>query len=190
MRFSRTRIRLLLAIALLTPALLYWGLRDDGSPDAAVTQVETDDSIDFFMLDAHTRSWGESGALQRAWETPHLQHYPKRKSSQLDTPIALLPLAGGDAYKIRANQGWIIDDQSEIQLAGDVQVHHNPQSDTAAMLTTSEFTLYPERRFGRTDALATLISGKDRTESVGMEIYFDERRVELLSTVRGRYETP
>ncbi|WP_432697957.1 LPS export ABC transporter periplasmic protein LptC [Marinobacterium sp. YM272] len=184
------RVRLLVALAILTPLLLWWGFAGNNLPQEKTLRQDTDTSIDFFMRDAETRYWGEDGSFQRSWTTPELRHYPRLNSSKLLEPSTLMPQDKGGAYKIRANEGWVLDDQSEIQLAGDVEVNHNPLSGPGSVLTTSTLSVYPPRDYAETDAPATLIREDERTETTGLEVYFDERRVELLSNVKGRYNAP
>jgi len=185
--FSSARIRLLIALAIVTPVLIYWGVSGDSRPQHPGGAGEGDAGIDFFMRDARTVYWSAEGERAREWQTPELNHYPQRARSELQTPETSMPTDDGGLYKIRANEGWIIDDQSQIQLAGDVEVNHNPQSGPAGILTTDSLTIYPPRNFARTDEPATLVRDGERTDTVGLEVYFDQQRIELLSHVRGRY---
>ncbi|SEG53797.1 LPS export ABC transporter periplasmic protein LptC [Marinobacterium lutimaris] len=184
------RLRLLIALIIITPFLVWWGLGGSTLPKNPVVREETRSTYDFFMRDNESRYWDENGNLARSWESQEMHHYPARNSSQLLEPIAHMPQQGGGTYKIRANDGWVLDDQSEIQLAGNVEVNHNPQSGPGSLLTTSTLNVFPPRNYAETDAPATLTRNGERTESTGLEVYFDERRVELLSNVRGRYDAP
>lgn len=184
------RLRLVVALAIITPLLLWWGLGGNSLPKNETARKDTDASFDFYMHDAKTSYWGEDGAFLRSWETPELLHYPTLKSSKLLTLSTLMPQEEGGTYKMRANEGWVMDDQSKIQLAGDVEVNHNPQSGAGSVLTTSTLSIYPPRDYAETDAPATLTREGERTDTTGLEVYFDERRVELLSNVRGRYDAP
>jgi lipopolysaccharide export system protein LptC len=187
---SSARARLLLALATVTPVLLYWGFAGTDLSTEPDQRLDTPSSFDFFMRDATTTYWNRDGDIDYRWQTPELRHFPQRKGSELVAPTATQPTDDGGAYKMRANEGWIEDDQSQIALAGDVEVHHNPQTGPGSVLTTSTLNLYPPRDFARTDAPATLTRGNDRTDTVGLEVYFDERRVEMLSNVQGRYDAP
>lgn len=187
---SSTRIRLLVALAIITPALVYWGLAGNTLPTPATPRIDRAENFDFFMRDATTTYWTAEGILDYRWQTKEMRHYPQRKGSELSAPVATRPTLSGDTYKMWANEGWALDDQSQINLAGDVQVHHNPQTGPGSVLTTSTLDLYPPRDFAHTDAPATLIREHDRTDTLGLEVYFDERRVELLSNVQGRYDAP
>lgn len=187
---SSNRFRLLIAVAIITPALLYWGFAGTDLPTQSEQHIDTPASFDFFMRDATTTYWNSNGQLDYRWQAPEVHHYPQRNGSELSAPVASQPTDSGGTYKMQANEGWILDDQSQIALAGDVEVHHNPQTGPGSLLTTSTLTLYPPRDFASTDAPATLTRGTDRTDTVGLEVYFDERRVEMLSNVQGRYDAP
>jgi lipopolysaccharide export system protein LptC len=187
---SRGRLRLVVALALIMPVLLYWGLSGSTLPQRTQLVPNNQESIDFFMREARTTYWDQQGRLDYQWQTPELFHYPKRGISSLLTPRALMPGANGDQYNIQANQGEVRDDQALIALAGDVEVHHNPQSGIPSMLTTDALTVIPPQALARTDDLATVTRGREQMESVGLEVYFDERRIEMLSNVKGRYAAP
>ncbi|TCK07310.1 LPS export ABC transporter periplasmic protein LptC [Marinobacterium mangrovicola] len=184
------RLRLLIALLIITPFLVWWGLGGNTMPKTPVVREETNSTYDFFMRDTESRYWGEDGSFQRSWESSEMHHYPARNASQLQQPVAHMPQQEGGTYKIRANEGWILDDQSEIQLAGDVEVNHNPQSGPGSVMATSTLNVFPQTNYAETDALVTLTRNGEQTESTGLEVYFDERRVELLSNVRGRYNAP
>lgn len=184
------RLRLLIALIIVAPLLVWWGFGGNTLTQTTALREETSSTYDFFMRDTESRYWGEDGSLQRSWESQEMHHYPARNSSQLLEPIAHMPQQDGGTYKIRANNGWLLDDQSEIQLAGDVEVNHNPQSGSGSVLTTSTLNVFPQRDYAETDAPVTLTRNGERTDSTGLEVYFDERRVELLSNVRGRYNAP
>ncbi|KEA63260.1 hypothetical protein ADIMK_2784 [Marinobacterium lacunae] len=188
--FSSTRIRLLIALAIIAPVLIFWGFSGDTLQQPSGSSKENAASIDFFMHDARTVYWSPEGDLAREWQTPELKHYPLRSRSELLEPETSMPTPEGGLYKMRANEGWIVDDQSQIQLAGDVEVHHNPQSGPNGVLTTSSLTIYPPRNIARTDAPAKLVRDGEQTETVGLEVYFDQQRIELLSNVQGRYNAP
>ncbi|MBV1787297.1 LPS export ABC transporter periplasmic protein LptC [Marinobacterium sp. D7] len=185
--FGSARIRLLIALAIITPVLVYWGFSGETVPQQPGGSRADRGSIDFFMRDAETVYWSTDGARAREWRTPELNHYPQRERSELRQPETTMPTADGGIYKMRANEGWIVDDQSQIQLAGSVEVHHNPQSGPAGILTTSSLSIFPPQNLARTDAPATLVRDGERTDTVGLEVYFDQRRIELLSNVQGRY---
>lgn len=187
---SSNRIRLLIAVAFTTPALIYWGFSGTTLPTETGPTSDTPSSFDFFMRDATTTYWNRDGQIDYRWQATELRHYPQRKGSELNAPIASQPTESGGTYKMRANEGWMEDDQSQIALAGAVEVHHNPLTGPGSVLTTSTLNLYPPRDFARTDAPATLIRGNDRTDTVGLEVYFEEHRVEMLSNVQGRYDAP
>lgn len=187
---SNARIRLLVALAIVASVLIYWGISGDTLPQPPTGSSKRGGSIDFFMRDAHTVYWSVEGDRAHEWQTPELDHYPQRSRSELQLPETMMPTANGGIYKIRANEGWIDDNQSQIQLAGSVEVHHNPHSGPAAMLSTDNLTIYPPQDLARTDDPATLVRNGEQTDTVGLEVYFDQQRIELLSNVRGRYNAP
>ncbi|WP_151702965.1 LPS export ABC transporter periplasmic protein LptC [Nitrincola alkalilacustris] len=184
--FSSIRLRVLLALLIMIPLLLFWGffgIPTDSSPDRAPLP----DEVDFFIRDARIQMYGSDGQLQQEITSPLARHLPGLEQTQLTSPVLLQPRADGSLLEITANEAWMLDDETKIELAGDVQVIDNPVQGTPMIMTTSVLALFPPLDFASTEAAVTFTDGQSRTDAVGMQAWFRERRVELLSEVRGIY---
>lgn len=180
------RLRLLIAAVLVATPLLWWGLV---SPDrtSAPAPAADRERVDFFIRGAEVTRWQADGSVAQILTTPLLQHYPARAAMELDTPQLHMPGADRGHYLLRAERGTMPDARNRILLAGDVQLHDNPAADVPGRLYTDRLTLYPPRDYGHTDQPVRIERGADITTAVGMELFFDQQRIELLSDVKGEY---
>ncbi|WP_409523269.1 LPS export ABC transporter periplasmic protein LptC [Nitrincola sp. MINF-07-Sa-05] len=184
--FSSIRLRILLALLIMVPLLLFWGFF--GIPtETSSERPPLPDEVDFFIRDARIQLFGVDGQLQQEITTPLVQHLPGLEQVQMMTPVLTQSRADGSVLEIIADEAWMLDDESKIELAGDVQVIDNPVQGTPIIMTTSVLALFPPQDFASTEAAVTLTDGQSRTDAIGMQAWFSERRVELLSEVRGIY---
>jgi len=182
----QSRLRLAIALTLLLVPLLWWGLSSTHLND----QPAVDNSaarIDFFVREAKVTRWDREGSAQQELSTPLMRHYADTEEMHLASPVTLIPGEQGGSVRIQAQEGRMPDSQERIVLAGDVQLHDNPPSGSATEMLTEQLTLYPPRDYAQTDLPVRVTRGKDHTESRGMEVFFDEQRIELLSEVKGTY---
>ena len=185
---SRSKRTLLVAAIILLPILVLWGIFGTPSQSKHQAKDRDPDSIDFFINDAEVITWNAQGQRNGAWHAEKLQHRTGAKESDLFSPSGTITTDAGLIYKIQAKKGYFTDSQSEIALAGDVQVHHNPQSGPNQRLSTQSMIYYPEQKLAQTDDLVTFTEGTSSTQAKGLKFYLNERRLELLSDVRGTYD--
>ncbi|KGK43100.1 hypothetical protein LH51_02005 [Nitrincola sp. A-D6] len=186
--FNAARLKLITGLALLLAALLYWGIF--GSPGEILSGDPDDpERVDFFIRDAYITRFDENGQLSRIIESPHLQHFPVPELITLTSPLITLPRDNGGDTQISSDLGSMPDDESKIELAGNVRVIDNSAAETPWVLTTSVMTLLPPDDYAETDAPVQLIQGTNRTDAIGMQAWLREHRIDLLSDVRGYYAT-
>lgn len=184
--FSSTRARLLSALLLLILALGYWGLF--GIPSSGESSPpDHPDRIDFFIVDADITLFNEQGQIARLLIADELEHYPARETTELLNPLLTLPGQGEREQSIRADSGVMLDDESRIDLAGNVQVTDNSPSALPTLMVTETLAFFPPRNYAETQAAVTIIQGQSRKDAIGMQSWFDEGITELLSEVRGYY---
>ncbi|MBA4503119.1 LPS export ABC transporter periplasmic protein LptC [Marinobacterium marinum] len=180
------RQRLLIAAVLIAAPLLWWGLvtPDQSEPSSAAGPVE---QVDFFIRNAEITRWQDDGSIGQVLTTPLMRHYPAREEMHLSTPEVQMPRGDGGFYLLNADEGTLPDSQEQILLAGNVQLHDNPTAGPGALMTTDRMTLYPPRDYAHTDDPVQMLRGTDTTSAVGMDLFFDQQRIELLSNVKGEY---
>lgn len=181
------RWRLILGLLILVITAIYWAFL--GTPSSTNRGSSTDPNrVDFFISEAFITTFNPQGEMEKILTTPLLQHFPGQERTTFETPLLTLPGETGDT-QISSDQGFSLDDETKIELAGNVRVIDNSGSDVPWVLTTTVLTFLPPENFAETDAAVQIIQGKNRTDAIGMNVWFNERQVDLLSEVRGYYVT-
>ncbi|GAA0689557.1 hypothetical protein GCM10009104_15070 [Marinobacterium maritimum] len=180
------RQRLLITATLVAAPLLWWGLitPEENAPLTGDTPVE---QVDFFIRNAEITRWQDDGTVAQLLTTPLMQHYPEQAAMRLETPVTRVPGKAGGHYLLSADQGTLPDSRQQILLAGNVQLHDNPAAGQPSLMTTDQLTLYPPRDYAHTDHPVRMQRGSDTTSAVGMDLFFDQQRIDLLSDVKGEY---
>lgn len=180
------RQRLLTAAALIAAPLLWWGLITPEEPLPSTDHLPTE-QVDFFIDTAEVTHWKDDGDIGQELTTPLMRHYPDQSTIQLETPLARVPGNRGGHYLLSADRGTMPDSQAQILLAGNVQLHDNPATGLSSLMKTDQLTLYPPRDYAHTDHPVQMQRGTDTTSATGMDLFFDQQRIELLSSVKGEY---
>lgn len=180
------RQRLLTAAALIAAPLLWWGLITPEEPLISATGDHIK-RVDFFVREAEITRWHDNGNTGQVMTTPLMRHYPASKQMELTKPVTQVPREGGGEYRIQAASGTLPDSQTQILLAGNVKLHDNPASGLPTLMTTDELTLYPPRDYAHTEHPVQVQRGTDTTSAIGMDVFFDQQRIDLLSDVKGEY---
>lgn len=184
-----SRSRLILATAMLTPVLLYWGATR-GPSESGVRELEGDVvDTDFYLRDARIQQFDSSGRLHQELRSPELEHYPDPGLLEAEAPKMLMfREETGGQVRVEATRGTLLDSNERIDLSGDVRLFDEPEHGDALRLETPSLTLLPERQYAETDERVRLLSSHGETVARGMKAYLNERKVELMSDVEGRYE--
>ncbi len=181
------RWRLVIAATLLTPPLLWLGW---SGPTTHLPQPPSGDeeNVDFFIEQAQITRWQEDGTEANQISTVRMRHLPDLSLTRLDQPEVLVPTDDNSApYRLKADTGEVPDSHQQVELAGNVLLHDNPQSEATIQLSTEQLTLYPDQNRAFTERTVQVQRGQDTTEALGMDVYFEEQRIELLSDVKGVY---
>ncbi len=180
------RQRLLITAALVAAPLLWWGLITPTTDAPSVSDTAAE-QVDFFIRSAEITRWRDDGAIGQVLTTPLMQHYPEQAAMQLENPVTRVPGSGGGHYLLSADRGTLPDTQDQILLAGNVELHDNPAAGPSGLMTTDQLTLYPPRDYAHTDDPVRMQRGADTTSATGMDLFFDQQRIDLLSDVKGEY---
>ncbi|GGO82864.1 lipopolysaccharide export system protein LptC [Marinobacterium nitratireducens] len=184
-----SRSRLALATALLAPVLLYWGF-DRGPSEPEVRALEGNvTNTDFYLRDARIQQFDADGRLHQQLQSPELEHYPEPGLLQASEPRIELARKGSEGrISIEAAEGMLMDSNERVDLSGDVRLHDETADGPGLRLETSSLTLLPQQQYAETDARVRILAPGGETRGRGMKAYLEERKVELLSEVEGRYE--
>lgn len=181
-----SKIRIIIAAAILTPVLLYWGFAGSPHENAAPTGPLSD-KMDYFVDQAVLKEWDLKGDLKQDLHTPRMEHDPKQKQNLLYTPKSNHYRLDKPTINISSERGTIKDDNSRIDLAGKVRVIDNQVSEASKTLATEALTIFPPKDFAETDLPVNLTSKTSQMNGTGMDINFNTRVLNLHSRVEGTF---
>ena len=184
----RAKTRLLIAAILMSGFIassLYFDSEDINHSSSTPLKNE---SIDFFVTDATLTRWSETGAIQSVTQTPLAEHKKEQNLLKLQTPFSKsLRTDGSTELTLKAKKGFLMDDNSRFDVAGDVQLHHNPDSESDNLLLTEQLAYFPPTGVATSDVDVEFLNNQGRTEGVGMTLDTSKNTLDILSRVRGQY---
>ncbi|EXJ12721.1 MULTISPECIES: LPS export ABC transporter periplasmic protein LptC [Nitrincola] len=185
MRWTR-HFALAVVILLTLIPVLYWGWMGINRPVLEVSEPN-EDRVDFFILDGHLKRYSQSGELVHQLSSPLIEHLPGPSITQVTQPKVILIGTGDKETHIKADKGTMTDDESKIELAGNVRVIDNSSFDAPRELRTETMTLFPSSQYAETADPVMVVQAFSQLSAIGMQAWLGEQRIELLSEVRGYY---
>jgi lipopolysaccharide export system protein LptC len=144
---------------------------------------------DFFIEGATTTVMHKNGRPDYQMTADYVTHFPDQDLVKLDKVNFKLFQASQATWTVSANHGEVENREGIIHLKDKV-VLHRPKSktDEAITLTTPELHIFSKQDLAETQSKVQIKSGNNQIDAVGMRLYLDEGRMELLSSIRTRYD--
>lgn len=181
-----SKVRIIIAATILTPVLLYWGF--SGSPqEHNISKGPLSEKMDYYVDQAALIEWDKDGSLKQELTTPRLEHNPTEKHNVLTEPESNHYRSDSSVVNISSDTGTIQDDNSRIDLAGNVRVIDNPNTLSDKKLTTEALTIFPKKDTAETDLPVSLETEHSQMKGTGMDINFNTRVLNLHSRVEGTH---
>lgn len=121
----------------------------------------------------------------------HMVHYLDNDTIEITAPHVVFFQQKIPRWDVVAERGLTSSRGDKINLLGKVVIYQlktHPKTSKMRILTR-DVLVKPEARYAETHQPATLFNSFGRTDSVGARVYLNEGRVELLSQVKGDYES-
>jgi LPS export ABC transporter protein LptC len=92
-------------------------------------------------------------------------------------------------WYIWSERGEVDDKSKTYFLLGKTYFkRYNTKGELQLNVLTADVTYLPETAVAKTDAKTTIYSTLGRTDTVGMQVWLNEKKLKLNQKVRGRYE--
>jgi len=88
---------------------------------------------------------------------------------------------------VSANTAEGFDNNDKLTLKGNVIITQIDENGDPSLLRTSILYLEPSRRYAQTDKPVIITDPEGTTKATGMKIFFNDKRIELLSKVNSQY---
>ncbi|UJJ30639.1 LPS export ABC transporter periplasmic protein LptC [Halopseudomonas maritima] len=178
---------LLAASAALALAMGYWNIRPASFTPA---DVERDNARpDFYIDNARIQMLDEQGQVAYRLTAEHAVHQIEDGSTRLQQPELLFYRGDNPTpWLLKAANGLVTEKGDRVDLDTDVLLQQQPEGQPQRQLTTSALTLFPRRDYAETDQSVRIEAARSVTTAEGMQLFLNDGRLQLLSTVRGQYE--
>lgn len=183
----KTFIPLLLA---LSASISIWFLSQQ--PESRLTpNAQISRTADSFMENFTTRVLNSSGKTEYELNARHMAHFPHDKHTEFQTPYLTLYQLDGERWTIASETGLMENGNERITLFGKVLMQQHPVEEGTPGINvhTRDVLILPQESYAETDQHALMTQGENNTESIGLKAYLAEKRILLLSQVRGIYDT-
>ena len=184
----RAKIRLAIASTLIALFLIFTLLLNQGDVEQEGLLQENPNKIDFFVTDATLTRWSKEGAVSSVTHSPRAEHLVNSEQMKLTTPFSVgYRQDGSTEHTINAELGYFADDNSRLDLEGNVELHHNPDSESDTALFTEQLSYFAEQNLATSDVDVEFLNNQGSTKGVGMTLNTELNTLDLHSTVRGTY---
>jgi len=157
--------------------------RDMLIEDSAAVRNSSDYSMGNFI----TQTMNNKGQIKYHLQAKGLIHYPS-SNTQLKQPYFVFYAEGRPSWYALAEKGEVTPNGDKIFLQGKCSIkHYNKEGALQAEIISSDIFIEPEKRYAETKQPAKINSPLGVTETVGMRLMINERKIDLLSRVRGSY---
>jgi LPS export ABC transporter protein LptC len=185
-----TPLALLLALALVV--LLYYADRDD-----APSNIEGDEpalspagDIDAIITEAEYLQYHPNGRLAARILSQRAIHYTDSEHVIFTSPkMTLYPEETPGQTQVTADSGTWYPERHLLNLSGQIVMRQQHQPDEPETILRTEHLEYRQtENFISTDQVVTITRGQAQLQAIGLEADLTQKRMTLLSDVRGRYE--
>ena len=113
--------------------------------------------------------------------------YPESDYIEIQSPQITLTSAEGDEIYLKALTGRYHPKAEKLTLNNGVRIEQVSPPDKAWSLTGEKFTLDSKTRFISTSHAVTIKKGSHTMSAIGLQAWLDNKKINLLSKVRGQY---
>ncbi len=163
----------------------YTGLVESDKPKKAPNTPE------YFSKGYTKWEMDEAGKLKSKLVAEEMSQFSGYWTTHTKKPVMEFIYENKPPWIIASETGVLSKDGKKLLLNGKVRVNRpKAQGFKEIIINTSNLKVAPETSYAETNAWAQLLSPPDVTTGVGLKAIFKEPiHLELLSKVKGRYET-
>lgn len=159
----------------------------------SITRIRLDsetlaNSVDTTISNVTVRQFNPQGALTNVLTSPLMQHIQNGNVYLFQNPHIIVSQEEQPPWDISSMKAKSFEGGKQITFTGNVVVRQNKGNKSQeSTLRTEEVTYFPKEKKASSDVLVTYEQPGNIIQSMGMNAYLDEKRVELLHQARGSY---
>jgi len=142
---------------------------------------------DYYLEEFNTKKYDTNGELEYLVTGQTLAHYPIDDWSKITEP-SLVFYRDAIEWKIDSALGELKQNPSMFTLHGEVVVRRETDGSSPVIMRTEAISILIDANEVRTDEPIEIVSENWQLRSVGLQSSLDKGKLNLLSTVTGRYE--
>ena len=179
---------LILALVILLVIATSWLSRRSSQPAPSAGE-DAAQAADYFIRGFEGTVTGENGRPSHHLKADSLVHYGHSNITELEQPDLTVYQKPGEQWRIQSRHGRIEGESvnDEVLLEGKVVLTLRSQQQPFK-LRTELLRFYPDRRYAETESKVDISSPGGRITGVGMKVFGDDGRLQLLSDIRGTYD--
>ncbi|MES2869802.1 MAG: LPS export ABC transporter periplasmic protein LptC [Pseudomonadota bacterium] len=182
-------ILLFAVIAALFAAVGYWNISPgrflDDTPPVAVDEA----AIDYYALNARSLQYLPDGKLQYEMTADKVEHVHVSEITLLTQPDLQMYRGTTYPWHIQSKRGEVNPDGSQVELIDSVRVARTDEKNRSTIITSTRMTVFPQKQYAQTEQAVRIDGAGGVTTGKGMKAYLKDGRMDLLSNVRGQYES-
>ena len=180
---------LLVTASLATAAGLSWYWSRAGTAETQPRAARESLPLGYYLIDAEIFGTDEDGRLlYKIWAGRAEERPDEEPLSLSDVRIEYRP-AENVPWLLTADSGEAPADQSYIDLSGAVELANVPRDQGERILIkTQELRFEPETSIASTEEAVSLFLDAKRLDAVGIKVYLQDDRLELISSVHGEFD--
>ncbi len=166
-----------------------WEQEAETPAEAPLADVESPDA---FMEGVVMRAMNTQGRPRYEMRATRAVHFSRGDRTEFNTPFITFYRPDGKLWTLAAERGRASDGDRDILLSGEVLMRRpqNPAQPTgpaAVEVFTRELRIFSDREYAETDQPTTIVHAYGQVDAVGMKVWFEQERLQLLSQVKGIY---
>lgn len=181
--------RMLIWVALLgVLAGAGWWLREriQAGPATAARPAAT--TPEYFMTGFTTYGMNPDGSPRYRLAAERMAHYAHDDHADLEQPRLTVFRPDTPPWEVESERGKVFDQGERVHLLGDVFIERAAgPGGRPLQVDTRELWVWPEKDYAETGEPTVIRSRASQMQGVGMQAWFAEQRLRLLSNVRGVY---
>ena len=146
------------------------------------------DEPDAFIVEGIHTTYGDDGQLESILRSSQVKHYPETNMGRLVNPRLELYQAGQLRWTTISEQGEFDVNNDTLTLTGSVTVYGETNNGKPLYMKTESINYANKSRLIHTDQPVQINSQVSKISADGMTANVDERTVQLLANVKGKYE--
>ncbi|MFT6388222.1 MAG: lipopolysaccharide export system protein LptC [Cellvibrionaceae bacterium] len=149
-----------------------------------------------FIINSKTKQYDETGKLSYSIHSETTNYYDKTS----DGPEIIFVKPKITIYEITkktreqtatltvsSDRGEGNEKQDRLVLVGNVVLEQVAVDGSTTQLKTDQLNVQPNRRYAETTKPVIITDKTGITSATGLKVFFDDKRIELLSNVKGKY---